>query len=95
MQGDYKIVYVTRRENLYRYSLRYSVPRLRLVRETSRSYSKVPFSLLVTQITNVCSNAYTTALLCALGFRTRWIDGIECDLFSIHAPLGQTTLCVG
>ena len=30
-----------------------------------------------------------------LEFHTRQIDGIECGLFSIHAPLGQTTLRVG
>ena len=29
------------------------------------------------------------------GFRTRRIDGIECGLFSNHAPLGQTALRVG
>ena len=29
------------------------------------------------------------------GFRARQIDGIECGLFSNHAPLGQTTLRVG
>ena len=26
------------------------------------------------------------------GFRARRIDGVECGLFSNHAPLGQTTL---
>ena len=30
-----------------------------------------------------------------LGFRTRWIDDIECGLFSIHTLFGQTTLYVG
>ena len=29
-----------------------------------------------------------------LGFHTRQTDGVECGLFFIHAPLGQTTLCV-
>ena len=29
------------------------------------------------------------------GFRARQIDGVECGLFSIHAPLGQTTLRIG
>ena len=28
-------------------------------------------------------------------FCTRWIDGIECGLFLIHVPHGQTTLHVG
>ena len=43
----------------------------------------------------VCSYAYATALLRASGFRARSIDGVDCGLFSIHAPLGQTTLRVG
>ena len=30
-----------------------------------------------------------------MGFRTRRIDGFECGLFSIHAPLGMITLRVG
>ena len=29
------------------------------------------------------------------GFHARWIDSVECGLFSNHAPLGQTTLCTG
>ena len=29
------------------------------------------------------------------GFHARWIAGVKCGLFSNHAPLGQTTLCVG
>ena len=29
------------------------------------------------------------------GFHARWIDGVNRGLFSIHAPLGETTLCVG
>ena len=36
-----------------------------------------------------CRPNYTNTLL---GFRARWIDGDECGLFSIHAPLGQTTV---
>ena len=28
------------------------------------------------------------------GFRTGWIDGVQCVLFSNHAPEGQITLCV-
>ena len=43
---------------------------------------------------SVCSNADPTAPLHASGFHARQIDGVECGLFSIHAPLGQTTLCV-
>ena len=43
----------------------------------------------------MCANAHPHALLCALGFHTRWIDGVGCGLFSIHAPLGLTTLHVG
>ena len=39
----------------------------------------------------MCSNADPTALLSTWGS----IDGIECGLFLIHAPLGQTTLLVG
>ena len=37
----------------------------------------------------------THCTITCLGFRARRIDGVECDLFSIHAPLGQTTLHVG
>ena len=36
-----------------------------------------------------------TALLLTSGSAQGEIDGIECGLFSIHAPLGQTTLHVG
>ena len=40
-------------------------------------------------------NADPTALLRTWDSRARWIYGIECSLFSIHAPLGQTTLRMG
>ena len=33
-----------------------------------------------------------TALLCASGSTQRWIDGVRCGLFLIHAPHGQTSL---
>ena len=29
------------------------------------------------------------------GFHARWINGVKFGLFSNHAPLGQTILCVG
>ena len=37
----------------------------------------------------------THCTIMRLGFRARWIDYVECGLFSIHAPLRQTTLGVG
>ena len=37
----------------------------------------------------------THCTITRFGFRARWIDGIECGLFSNHAALGQTTLRVG
>ena len=36
----------------------------------------------------------THCTITRFGFRTRRIDGVKCDLFSNHAPLGQTTLHV-
>ena len=42
----------------------------------------------------VCSNANLLHNYC-FRFHARWIDGVECGLFSNHAPLGQTTLRVG
>ena len=43
----------------------------------------------------VCSNSYQAALLRASGFRARRIDGDDCGLFLIDAPLGQTAVRVG
>ena len=43
----------------------------------------------------VCVPMPTHYIITSFGFHTEWIDGIECGLFSIHAPLGQTTLRVG
>ena len=40
----------------------------------------------------VCVPMPTHCTIMCFGFRTRRIDGVKCDLFSIHAPLGQTTL---
>ena len=37
----------------------------------------------------------THCTITRFGFHARWIDGVECGLFSNHAPLGQTTLRVG
>ena len=42
-----------------------------------------------------CVPMPTHCTITCFGFRTRWIDGVDCALFSIHAPLGQTTLRVG
>ena len=36
----------------------------------------------------------TYCTITRFGFRARRIDGVECGLFSNHAPLGQTTLRV-
>ena len=38
---------------------------------------------------HVCSNANPLHYYAASGIRAGRIDGIECGLFSIHAPLGQ------
>ena len=43
----------------------------------------------------VCVPMPTHCTIACFGFHTRWIDGVKCGLFSIHAPLGQTTLRVG
>ena len=43
----------------------------------------------------VCVPMPTHCTITCFGFHARWIDGIECGLFSNHAPLGQTTLRVG
>ena len=43
----------------------------------------------------VCFPMPTHCTIACFGFHARRINGIECGLFSIHAPLGQTTLRVG
>ena len=43
----------------------------------------------------MCVPMPTHCTITCFGFRTGQIDGIECGLFSNHAPLGQTALCVG
>ena len=43
----------------------------------------------------MCVLIPTHCTITHFGFSAMWIDGIECGLFSIHAPLGQITLCVG
>ena len=45
-------------------------------------------SVVATSFGNYCT-------IMRFGFLARQIDGIECGLFSNHAPLGQTTLRVG
>ena len=37
----------------------------------------------------VCFLMPTHCTITCFGFRTRQIDGVECGLFSIHAPLGR------
>ena len=37
----------------------------------------------------------THCTITCFGFHARWIDGVNCGLFSNNAPLGQTTLRVG
>ena len=44
---------------------------------------------------SVCVPMPTHCTITCFGFRAKQIDGVECGLFSIHAPLGQTTLSVG
>ena len=49
-------------------------------------------------IQGLCVHACICAWVCVcahLGFWIRQVFGVECGLFSIHAPLGQTTLRVG
>ena len=43
----------------------------------------------------VCVLMPTHCTIMRFGFRSRRIDGVQCGLFSNHAPLGQTTLRVG
>ena len=43
----------------------------------------------------VCVPMPTHCTITCFGFHARWIDAIKCGLFFNHAPLGQTTLCVG
>ena len=43
----------------------------------------------------VCVPMPTHCTITCFGFHARRIDGVECGLFSIHAPFGQTTLRVG
>ena len=43
----------------------------------------------------MCVPMPTHCTITCFGFHARWIDGGKCGLFSNHAPLGQTTLCVG
>ena len=38
----------------------------------------------------MCVPMPTHCTITCFGFRARRIDGVECGLFSIHAPLGQT-----
>ena len=42
----------------------------------------------------VCVLMPTHCTIKHFGIRTKRIDGVECGLFSNHAPLGQTTLRV-
>ena len=44
---------------------------------------------------SVCVPMPTHCTITRFGFHARWIDGVECGLFSNHATLGQTTLRVG
>ena len=50
---------------------------------------------LFKEIHYLCVLMPTHCTIARFGFRTRQIDGVVCDIFSIHAPLGQTTLRVG
>ena len=43
----------------------------------------------------MCVPMPTHCTITYFGFHAWWIDGVKCDLFLNHAPLGQTTLCVG
>ena len=48
-------------------------------------------SLKLEKCVCVCVPTPTHCTIMRFGFHTGWIDGIECGLFSNHAPLGQTT----
>ena len=37
----------------------------------------------------MCVPMPTHCYITCFGFHARWIDGVECGLFSNHAPLGQ------
>ena len=43
----------------------------------------------------VCVPMPTHCTITCFEFHAGWIDGVEYGIFSIHAPLGQTTLRVG
>ena len=61
-----------------------------------KSILKITIYVLKLLQKNVCVlQGQPTAILRASGSAARRIDGVECGLFSTHAPLGQTTLRVG
>ena len=56
------------------------------------SENRIPWIYCISVCVCVCVPMPTHCTITHLGFLTRSIDGVECGLFSIHAPLGQTTL---
>ena len=58
-------------------------------------FARITFNRNLFLLKNVCVPMPTHCTITCFGFRTRWIDGVDCGLFSILAPLGQTTLRVG
>ena len=64
------------------------IPGGRLLRHRDTKVGLTAWQMSVFQ----CSPNYT---ITRLVFRTRQIDGVQCGRFSIHAPLGETTLRVG
>ena len=57
--------------------------------QISKFYMRISFEVCV------CFLMPTHCTITYFGFHARWIDGVKCGLFSIHAPLGQTTLRMG
>ena len=55
----------------------------------------ISYIIFALQSVCVCVPMPTHCTITCFGFHARWIDGVECGLFSNHALLGQTTLRVG
>ena len=64
-------------------------------RNLSVKFPRILIKLKVVFVFNVCVPMPTHCTITCFGFRARRIVGVECGLFSIHAPLGQATLRVG
>ena len=83
--------------SLRSYAVRY-LPRVRqqcIVKYPLLLSTLVLISLYKCVCVCVCFPMPTHCTSTHFGFRAKRIHGVECDVFSILAPLGQITLCVG